>query len=226
METKICRVCGIEKEINEFLKYKKYNKEYIRCTCKKCAYEKTKEYRKKNKEIYKEKKKKYYKENPEIFAKYRERYREKRKEWSKKYREKNKEKIKEYIQTYQQKNKGKRNIKERERKENDKIYKLKINARLMIKDAFKRKNKSKTGKSENIIGCNIDFFVKHLLETYKNNYGYDWDGKEKVHIDHIIPLATANKEEEIIKLCHYTNLQLLKAEDNMRKSDKLDWRLD
>ena len=67
--------------------------------------------------------------------------------------------------------------------------------------------------------------MEHLRKTFKDNYGYDWDGQEDVHIDHIIPLATANNEEEVLKLCHYTNLQLLKPEDNMSKQDKLDWKL-
>lgn len=49
---------------------------------------------------------------------------------------------------------------------------------------------------------------------------------KKVHIDHIIPLATAKTEEDVIKLCHYTNLQLLKGEDNLSKGDKLDWKLE
>ena len=31
--------------------------------------------------------------------------------------------------------------------------------------------------------------------------------------------------EEVIKLCHYTNLQLLKAEDNLHKGAKLDYTL-
>ena len=66
-------------------------------------------------------------------------------------------------------------------------------------------------------------FINHLLETFKNNYGYKWDGIEKVHIDHIIPLATAKTKEEVIKLCYYTNLQLLKAKDNIEKGNKLNW---
>ena len=64
-----------------------------------------------------------------------------------------------------------------------------------------------------------------MLQTYKNNYGYDWDGKEKIHIDHIIPLSTAKSEEDIIKLCHYTNLQLLKVKDNLEKSNRLDYKI-
>lgn len=65
--------------------------------------------------------------------------------------------------------------------------------------------------------------TKYLLKTFKDRYGYEWDGKEKISIDHIMPLATAKTEEEVIKLCYYTNLQLLKAEDNWRKSDRLDF---
>ena len=65
----------------------------------------------------------------------------------------------------------------------------------------------------------------YLRETFKNNYGYDWNGIEKVHIDHIIPLSVAKTEKDVMKLCHYTNLQLLKAKDNLHKYNKLDWEL-
>jgi len=50
--------------------------------------------------------------------------------------------------------------------------------------------------------------------------GMNWDNQGKWHIDHIIPLSSGNTEEEIIKLCHYTNLQPLWAIDNMKKGSK------
>ena len=45
----------------------------------------------------------------------------------------------------------------------------------------------------------------------------------EIHIDHIIPLDSAKIEEDIYRLCHYTNLQPLWAEDNLSKGCKLNW---
>jgi hypothetical protein len=48
------------------------------------------------------------------------------------------------------------------------------------------------------------------------NYGqFGW------HVDHIIPLSSAKTEEEIYKLSHYTNLQPLWAQDNLKKGNKI-----
>jgi hypothetical protein len=47
-----------------------------------------------------------------------------------------------------------------------------------------------------------------------------WDNQGKWHIDHIIPLSSGKTEDDIIKLCHYTNLQPLWAIDNMKKGSK------
>ena len=105
----------------------------------------------------------------------------------------------------------------------DPLFRLKSNVRSMIGHSFHRTGWFKKRLSEEILGMSVDDFVQYLLKTYKDFYGYEWDKKEKVHIDHIIPICTAKSEEDVIKLCHYTNLRLLKAFDNMSKSNKLDW---
>ena len=49
----------------------------------------------------------------------------------------------------------------------------------------------------------------------------NWENRNLWHVDHIIPLSSAKTEEELVKLCHYTNLQPLWAEDNLKKSNKI-----
>lgn len=48
--------------------------------------------------------------------------------------------------------------------------------------------------------------------TWENHSLKGW------HIDHIKPLNLAKTEEELYKLCHYTNLQPMWAEENLKKS--------
>lgn len=229
METKICRICGIEKLLTEYNKSGKY----YRTECKECNKKIIKQWRKNNKQHIKEYSNKYHEENKELYKTCSKRYYENNKEEINKrrkiYRNNNKDKIQEHDKKYYQNNKEKVKLRTKKykniRRKNDALYKLKCNIRGMIYTSFYKKDYVKKEKTEKILGCSIEYFIKYLLETYKNNYGCEWNGIEKVHIDHIIPLAIANTEEEVMKLCNYKNLQLLKAKDNLEKSDKINFAI-
>lgn len=254
MNTKICKKCGIEKNIDEFYKNKRYKENYenVCKLCKNQYYLKNKEkilnrihnyynnncetikeykkqYRKDNKQKFKNKDKKYYEANKDIILKKSKIYyfknKDKISETKKIYRENHKEEIKIKRKIYAMNNKEKRNIYNKNKYKNDYVHRFKILLRSSINRYIKKKGKTKNKHTEEIIGCNYEYLTQHLLKTYKDNYGIEWDGIEKINIDHIIPLATAKNENDIIKLNHYTNLQLLKEKDNFEKSDKLDWKL-
>lgn len=206
MKKRICNICNIEKDIEQFSSKKDKNgKYYMHHYCKECEKEINKKYY--NKEKIKQKNKLYRQKNKEKIKKY---YNN---EYLKKWRKENPDKVKKHIENM------------RKKINNDLILKMKVLARDNVRNAFRRKGYSKNTKTIEILGCNHNTFIKHLFQTFKNNYGYEYNGTEKVHIDHIIPLATAKTEDEIIKLCNYKNLQLLKAEDNIKKGCKLDYKI-
>ena len=237
METKICSYCHKEKSIEEF----RFSQGKYRGECKKCEALKHKEYCKthkdvikkinyrkyiKNKDKYHQKamekreerkiyNKKYYREHKEYYKKYAKKYglehRTQLNDYNNNWKNKNLDKVKEYYKNNTLK------IKQ------DPILKLKNQLRNMIKDSFKRKKYKKSKKVQEICGCSIDDLINYLIMTYEQNYNVKWDWKyaKYVHIDHKKPLKYATTEEDVIKLCHYSNLQLLKAEDNLKKGSKI-----
>ena len=229
-ELKYCKGCQIEKPIIEFNKHKdKKNGKYYygSCYCKKCEAKKIKMYAQKHKEKLKEYLKNYVLEHKE---KLREqghqnylKNREEKIEYQKQYYQEHKKEKREYDIKYRTLNKEKRNINESNLYKTDKIYRLKKQLRNCIYKSFTKKGFYKKENTEKIIGCEYKTFITHLLNSFKERYGYEWDGVENVHIDHIIPLITANTEEEILNLCYYKNLQLLKAKDNLIKSSKVNY---
>lgn len=213
METKICRKCNIEKETCEFGKTKQ-NKDGLKSYCNECRRIESKEYRLKHPEKRKKTIKKYYENNQDSelrrFKEYRINNPEKRKKTVKNYYENNKKII--------NKKQGKLNKKYYQ---NNVLYRIIVIQRGRIREILKIKNKEKKIKTIDIVGCSPEFLKEHLEKQFKDgmtweNYGfYGW------HIDHIIPLSSAKTEEEVYKLCHYTNLQPLWAEDNLKKGSKI-----
>jgi len=138
---------------------------------------------------------KYYYENREII-----------KEKHKKYRKDNRTKINKYVS---------------ERKFNNPIYRLSHIVRNRIKNFLKLKNIPKKNKTFEIVGCSPEFLKEYIQNKFTEGMSWDNHGSYGWHIDHIIPLSSAKTEEQMYKLCHYTNLQPLWAEENLKKSDKI-----
>jgi len=126
---------------------------------------------------------------------------------SKKYRDNSKDSVK------------KSRIKSYKKMKNCYILKLKHNLRISVYRSFKKRGYTKKSKTELILGADWLTVKKHFERQFTK--GMTWDNQGKWHIDHIVPLASAKTEEEVIKLNHYTNLQPLWAEDNLKKSDTI-----
>jgi hypothetical protein len=214
---KTCTKCKIEKEFTEFNKQRK-TKDGLTYACKPCRKEynetnkeRIKEYRKEHYKNNKEKVKQYSKTNKEYFKE----YRENNKEYFKEYREKNKERAKEYKKN----NKKRRNELRRERRKVDPLFKMTGNLRTRTSLAFKNKGYSKNTKTQEMLGVDWEVCKAHIERQFTK--GMKWSNYGEWHIDHIIPLASSKTEEGLKKLCHYSNLQPLWAEDNLIKSDKI-----
>lgn len=188
---------GIKKRKEYYEAHKEEIKEY------------NKQYREKNIDKIRERQRRYYHANKDKVA-----------VWKKRYEDSHREQLLASDKRYREEHKKEINEKHLERLHNDPIFKLKERVRFNVRDALRRKKHNKTCRTADIVGCDLDYLCNYLLKTWEKNYGKPWDG-EPYHIDHIIPLATAKTEEEVRKLCHYTNLQLLSPEDNMKKSDSI-----
>jgi len=96
---------------------------------------------------------------------------------------------------------------------------------LMLKMLYRSKiNKilgSKREKTFDLIGCTPNELKIHIEKKFISGMTWENHGLRGWHIDHIIPLSSAKSNEELKKLCHYTNLQPLWALENIRKRDKL-----
>ena len=207
IKIKYCPKCDTEKPVSEFY-VNKHSKDGFSSCCKECRALYRNSQREKDKE-------------------YREKNKEKLLEGKKRYREKNKEKTSAYNSEYQKRDYVRQKTIEyiKNRYHNDDLFRLKMCVRAEIRSGFTRKGFEKRETTEKLKGCTIEEFIGHLKATYYQNYGVENDGTRNVHRDHIIPISTAKTEDDVKRLCHWSNLQLLNAEDNLKKSNSLEWGL-
>jgi len=217
-----CREC-------QKIRRKKYQSKYLENNKEKVK-EQGRKYKEKNKESLRKKSLEYYYNTKEErsekikesnkrskegkdFSEYRKNYylnnREKIKLTKKRYRNNNRDKVNEYNRVYLQ-----------ERLNNDIVFKISHYCRNMIRKSFNRNVYSKKSKTNEILGCSFEYFKLYLESKfedwmtwenrglYNGEFNYGWD------IDHIIPLSSAETEEDVIRLNHYSNLQPLCSKVN------------
>lgn len=190
------------------------------------AYEKMKqdpERLKKHQEYSKIESAKWRNANPEKARKacieYETRNRKKRNLKNKIWRLNNKKYQYDYQIEFRKNNPDYHNNYNRERRSSDALFALKLRVRERTGKAFFNQGFKKHSKTAAMLGCSWKFLQGHIEQQFVE--GMNWDNRAEWHIDHIVPLASAETEERLIELCHYTNLQPLWAHDNLSKGSKV-----
>lgn len=101
----------------------------------------------------------------------------------------------------------------------DSLYRTKRLTSTLIAGAFRRSGFTKRNRSAAILGCSwIELHIHFEKQFVK---GMSWANRSEWHIDHIVPVASATTEQEVMALNHFTNLRPMWARDNLQKSDKI-----
>lgn len=115
--------------------------------------------------------------------------------------------------------KARTNIWTRDKKLDSPMHRLKSSLSSRIRTCLKRDGYSKTSKTCEILGCEWDYFKSHIERQFSSGMCWEKVGVH-IHIDHILPLAMATNEEEMLALSHFTNLRPMWARDNLSKGAK------
>lgn len=209
MQTKICTKCGVEKPLEDFSK-SKTSKLGRRPKCKECERPYHQEYNERTKEYRK-------KRNKEYAIKNADKIKMRRMEYAKN----NREKIKKIKDGYYQRNKKKIEEKRRERKRNNPQVRIAANLRGRLYLLLKEANRSL--HTQELIGCSFDYLKSYIESLWLDGMNWDNYGRYGWHMDHIIPCTSFDLTniEEQKKCFHYTNLQPLWWDDNIRKGNRV-----
>lgn len=220
---KKCSTCEEYKEAHPENFYRDRSKsDGFNTVCKKCASVRDRKYREDNRSVIRKRKRDYYTKNLEAIKTrdriYYENNKEKKLEYAKKYRGDNKEKLSASHKRWAQENKDYVNSYKRRMYKEDPNFAIAGRIRNRVRDALAGKDKS--ASTQELTGCDWKFLVKYIASLFTD--GMSWENRSEWHIDHIKPCSSFNlvDPEEQRKCFHYTNLQPLWAEDNLKKGAK------
>jgi len=205
MSEKRCTKCD---EVKHFIEYSKdkQKSDGMTSNCKSCLYE------------YRESRRVELADGAKI---YRSKNKEKISEAKKTHYRKNRDEILADSKLYQSKNKDKINARIKKKRETNAEFRVSCCLRKRLNRAIKGENKSAATKE--LLGCTYKYVRQHLENQFTEGMSWDNHGLHGWHIDHIMPCASfdLSDPEQQRECFHYTNLQPLWAEDNLKKSDKI-----
>lgn len=209
MKTKHCNTCDTTKPVAEFNKHKRM-KDGLASVCKVCKRAIDKVYREQNRDLVAKGKAKCYQEKKAYYDK-------KNKQWVKnnpearkaivnRYYQNHREKVLAYLSEYRQQNKEvcAARIKD---------WADRNPERIRAKDAKRR-----SAKANALPSWLTEDQLEHIVSIYAHAKECEMLTGDKYHVDHIVPLQGKN----VCGLHVPWNLQVLPADLNLSKSNKLD----
>ncbi len=107
------------------------------------------------------------------------------------------------------------------KRKSDLNYRLRDNLRARLRGAIK--NNQKSGSAVQDLGCSIDFLKVYLENKFVEGMSWSNYGNRRGQwsIDHMIPLSKLDlaDRQQLLKACHFSNLQPLWHVDNVTKSN-------
>lgn len=200
-EGKVCSKCRVWRPRDKF--YAVGGRPFsMRPRCKECEKAQAARYMIANRDAVLEKKRKTYRS-------------ERGQESHKVYYLRNRERIRAVQKEYEKSTYAARNLRRKLRRQGDEMYRMSERVRARIRCAVNRRGYTKRTLTSTTLGCEWPEFCAYMESKFVD--GMSWENSGEWHVDHMVPLASAQSEEELIALCHFTNLQPLWAAENLRK---------
>jgi hypothetical protein len=217
MLVKFCSKCYWGKPLCCYDKNKE-KKDGLNFWCKECASKYNKQRYQNNKEKLKEQNTQWRLKNPD----YNKQWHLENPDYNKQWHLENPD----YNSQYGQTHKKEINLYFEIRKQGDLNFKIACNLRSRLCRIVK--NGQKAGSAVRDLGCSVDFFKAYIESKFYphpitgeimswENYGRLWQ------FDHMYPLSKADLTDRIqfLWVCHYTNIQPLWKEENLKKGNKI-----